>query len=1120
MNVKICAGPQGGGSARGGVRYVLGYSLGSGEKDDRLAPEERRELFHKLMRESMERANGGVGETWRPEIGEGVRPSAVYAEGVTSLATADIEMDVTARVAKAHLVKDKVVHVVVSFNESESRWITDEQAVQAALEVFGHSSVGLADHQKVLAVHRDTLVYDRAGELIDGNVHVHAMINAIHPETLRPWVRQGDYARMHYAARDTEIHSQELIGAQLEHDRGVYVVRTFEGEKRIERATDAERDAWTHERMEQRLQERVMRTLGDYQEYETAHSWAAAEVETPIREYLEKVNAHNEIPRWVDLHLIAARAGGSLERGEREGQLQVRWLERASDRVELDDSEQRALSELSREHRGWRKVHVEHGDWLYRKQYDALRGEMTVRGDELRERPSLVVDADTPVIPLDLGSLVGPKPERVEDYDAWQQRLGWLSEYRSPAEGEQDFARALRRDPGLVSRELVAGGDAMFTRQDIDEFIGHRISDPDVLSGLSQLVEERDGSLRMLGVDAELPIFTTAGQLSLEERVDAKWRPLIRERDPLFDPAALEQAIDEVEQRKEIRLSDEQRHVLDGLERRSSWTQGYAGTGKTSIQEVTARYCELTARESIGLATSARAAQKLGAESGAQAMNLTLALVNEEIAGRKVIPEDAIIMLDEASMVDMRHFDKLLTIVHERRATIIGIGDRAQLPPIGAGDTLRKAEELHDVPEGYFSTLTEVRRQRGEIEWMRPVVADLGRAIIEDDAAGIRRNIETMAAREVFEFHESRRATFAAAAEEYVARCVAGEEVIVCVQDHRDARHLNREIRERLDLGPGNAFKTSDGVNTQVAPGERIRFSKNDRHIGVLNGNAATVTDVYYNKMQHKWQIEATLDVDGKKITWNPREYTHFRHGYAGTAHAAQAQSVESNIFVITRPAEARLANVGWTRGERAIRVHVSREAFATPADLAAGIAQRNPVKLDALLYREYEQKFGGPNSYWAINVRRAMADDRHPLKREWRKEMRALQSRRGDQLIAIRDRYQSLVKVAGDESADRKRLEFAYRHDVQTVTERMAEKSFVSWAADQRCASRIERDGLQLVQSAKAREYEQRLKEHRRNGVTREEQLQRQVERAIVDREVETRERAKARDQEHTRER
>lgn len=1053
-------------------------------------------MFHELMRESMERSDRGVGEIWEPATGHGLRPSAIYAEGMTSLANADIEMDVTTKVAKAHLLKDKVIHVVVSFNERESQLLTNEQVIKAASAVFHHSAVGLADHQKVLAVHRDTLVYDQSGKLIDGNVHVHAMINAIHPETLRPWIRQGDYGRFHYAARDVEIHSRDIVGQQLEHDRGSYVIREFDGGKRIERATDAERDAWTHERMEQRLQERIMRTFEDYREHETPQSWAAAEIDKPIRDYLAEARSRNEAPRWVDMHLITAAAGGRLERSEG-GQLQVRWMERASDRVTLDEGERRALGELARDNRGWKKALLEHGDWLYRKQYDALRGEMQVRGDTMRERPSLVRDSDTPVVVLDHESLAGPLSARKSDYEARERRLKWLDNYRTPIDAEREFATALRRDPGLVSRELVASGDALFTREHIDNFIGKRNSDPDVLTELSQHVEQSDGSLRILGVDADLPIYTTEAELSLEERVAAKWLPLIRERDTRFDPAVLEQAIREVETREGIRLSDEQRHVLYGLERRSSWTQGWSGTGKTSIQQVTALCCERTGRAGIGLATSSRAAERLEHESGAKAMNITLALVNEEMAGRKVIPRGAIMMIDESSMVDMRHFDKLLNLVRERDVTIIGMGDRAQLPPIGAGDVARKAEYLHNTREGYFSTLTEVRRQRGDIEWMRPVVADLGRSIIEDDAAGIRRNIETMAEHEVFQFRNDRKTTFAAAADEYVVRRAAGEEVIVAVQDNRDARHLNREVHDRLGLGAGVAFKNDEG-NLEISRGERIRFTKNNTQIGVYNGYSATVSEVTYDSRRRKWQIQATLDRNGKEVRWDPRSYTHYKHGYVGTVHAAQAQSVQSNIAVITRPAEARLTNVATTRGETALSIYVSREAYATPSDLAQGIAARNPAKLDAMLYREYEAKFGGRDSYWAINVRRAQADERHPLRREHRRDMAALGKERSAQFAAVSERYHRRITAPGTTPAQKERFEYAERREYQRIAERMSPVSFVTWAAEARRAQRIEREGQRIDAAGEIRSVRQRERERDRATTTREQQLARELERTL----------------------
>jgi hypothetical protein len=86
-------------------------------------------------------------------------------------------------------------------------------------------------------------------------------------------------------------------------------------------------------------------------------------------------------------------------------------------------------------------------------------------------------------------------------------------------EAEMQFITQVKDDPSLVSRELVAGGMGVFTRDDLFGFIAGRVSDPAEVTSLVGHVEKTDNTLRMLSADTAAPLFTTASLLELEERV-------------------------------------------------------------------------------------------------------------------------------------------------------------------------------------------------------------------------------------------------------------------------------------------------------------------------------------------------------------------------------------------------------------------------------------------------------------------------------------------------------------------------------------------------------------------------------------------------------------------------
>ena len=203
---KRCRAPRGGGSARRAIRYVLGEELTAKVKhermDDPLTAGQRDELAAFVV-ESRRRPDFGVGVVWRPEAG-GFRPSAVYARGVISLATAAEEIQ--AIYATQPRVKSPVVHYVISLSEAESKTVDDEQLIRFAERVL--DLAGWEGHAGVFAVHRD-----------QPNAHCHVAISSVHSGTLRAYVRQGDFGRLHRALREAELEFK------MAHDWGLYVVR-------------------------------------------------------------------------------------------------------------------------------------------------------------------------------------------------------------------------------------------------------------------------------------------------------------------------------------------------------------------------------------------------------------------------------------------------------------------------------------------------------------------------------------------------------------------------------------------------------------------------------------------------------------------------------------------------------------------------------------------------------------------------------------------------------------------------------------------------------------------------------------------------------------------------------
>lgn len=133
---------------------------------------------------------------------------------------------------------------------------------------------------------------------------------------------------------------------------------------------------------------------------------------------------------------------------------------------------------------------------------------------------------------------------------------------------------------------------------------------------------------------------------------------------------------------------------------------GYAGTGKSTTSK--ALLDLLSTRHDASLimtcALSGIASQRIRERSGYQSATIQSLLVRFE--SHDTLPYK-VVLIDEASMINSILFARLMSKI-DTDATVIIVGDDAQLPPIGAGNPLSDAIALNLAPT---VTLTRIYRQ-------------------------------------------------------------------------------------------------------------------------------------------------------------------------------------------------------------------------------------------------------------------------------------------------------------------------------------------------------------------------------------------------------------------------
>ena len=873
---KRCRAPRGGGSARRAIRYVLGEELTAKVKheriDDPLTAVQRDELAA-LLDESRRRPDFGVGVIWRPEAG-GPRPSAVYARGVVSLATAAEEIQ--AIYATQPRVKSPVVHYVISLSEAESKTVDDEQLIRFTERVL--DLAGWEGHAGVFAVHRD-----------QPNAHCHVAISSVHNGTLRAYVRQGDFGRLHRALREAELEFK------MAHDLGLYVVRD-EGlaTERVEKVRTEDWARRKRERGQERLEEQGRAFVSDEEGLESPEDRRDRVVHA-LRTYLERCAERGEQPLRADLHSIAARLTSTLENGD--GRLRMRLMERApkgSVRSAWTDS--------------FGEVHSRAATWVPTETVFEL--------DPAWIAPS----------PLD-ASPAGTRAQKSElrEHEDALRRRAWLTDLGDLERSEAEYRGMLAEDPGRVSRDIAASGQATFTSDDVDAWISDRLTDPEEWFERANDVLRKDPTLEVLSLDSELPLYATKAQRGLERRVAEDAGALASARDPKFDRPALDRAISDEQAALGIAFSAEQLAAFELVERRFGVLQGNAGSAKTTLMSVLRRYAKLTERPIVGFATAQLAAETLGTQAKIDAVNQARARAIEAAGGSEMIKPNALVIVDEASMVSFEATKAIFERAKEQNATVVAIGDEAQLPNIDAGDTMRVLAGIAREHHAYREVKLSYRPRVGsDVEWMRKAIPRGGRAIREQDGAAFRHYLG--------EFFDRGH--------------------VVC--------HESRDVRE-------------------LAVGDRVLFERNSKTLDVLNGYLGTARAVTSQA------VDVELD-GGRTVQFDPRRYRAIDYGWSTTTHKSQSRGDPLVVPTLGKNDDARSAHVALTRCESGLRVHTRLGREELVERLCSSTSLR--PKDDALLFEELVQRTGGPDTLWARTVRRALEHDRDPLRQRHRAEM------------------------------------------------------------------------------------------------------------------------------------
>lgn len=306
---------------------------------------------------------------------------------------------------------------------------------------------------------------------------------------------------------------------------------------------------------------------------------------------------------------------------------------------------------------------------------------------------------------------------------------------------------------------------------------------------------------------------------------------------------------------------------------------------------------------------------------------------SQSFARCKVNPLEAdLIVLDEASMIDISIFHALLTAI-KPNAQLVLVGDIDQLPSVGAGAV------LSDVIASETATvirLTEIFRQAAE---SRIVVS------AHQINSGQVPDLSTPAETSDFYFihRDSPEAAKATVVDLVAERIPAGfgfdplSSVQVLTPMHRGelgTQALNQALQERLNPAAEGVPELARGERV-FRRGDKVMQLRNDYDRGVFNGDIGVISAIVAD------DGSARVDFgDGRGAEYERNELDQLVHAYAVSVHKSQGSEYPAVVIPVTTQhfmmLQRSLLYTAVTRGKRLVVLVGTPKAVAMAVRNAA----------------------------------------------------------------------------------------------------------------------------------------------------------------------------------------
>ena len=257
-----------------------------------------------------------------------------------------------------------------------------------------------------------------------------------------------------------------------------------------------------------------------------------------------------------------------------------------------------------------------------------------------------------------------------------------------------------------IHEDMLLSGDTFITKKDIYNKIQNltEINETLIVEALNDLEGLREFDVMKIDDDRYTSITSFEAEKYIAEQIKLKLdiEPSVHEID-------YNNLIFEFETKTGFQLSDEQKNVVYSFGKSGiMFIVGSAGSGKSSIQDITMEIANQLNLTSLLIAPTGRASKVMKKKTGIQAFTIHKAIYSQ-VGVVKSRNED-IVIVDETSMADIYLLRDLFKAFEHKPETIfVFIGDDSQIPSVSAGNFLHDIINSENIK---INKLNKVFRQK------------------------------------------------------------------------------------------------------------------------------------------------------------------------------------------------------------------------------------------------------------------------------------------------------------------------------------------------------------------------------------------------------------------------